>query len=329
LTLPGENVIRSTGRSASGTLLSFIRHGRVFWAVILLTGLAGIIKPEFLDSRNISNVLRQSAALGTVGIGQTIVMIAGEFDLSVSAIMQLVTVVVAEITRGRNELLLPAVAVCLGLGLLIGFVNGLIVSRRKGSSFIVTLATGLAVTGARLVYTRATPSGTLPSDLRPLSQSDVLGVPFSLVLLLALTLLTSFVLRATTFGRRLYATGANREAARLSGVRVEWIPVVAFTISGLLAALAGLVLAAYIGYVDQWLGGGYDLDSIAAAAIGGVSLTGGKGGVWGTLGGILLIQMLMNFVVVVGLPVEYQYVVRGAVVVLAVASYSVRTRRAL
>jgi ribose/xylose/arabinose/galactoside ABC-type transport system permease subunit len=105
------------------------------------------------------------------------------------------------------------------------------------------------------------------------------------------------------------------------------MPVIAFTISGFLAALAGLVLAAYIGYIDQWLGGGYDLDSIAAAVIGGVSLAGGKGGVWGTLAGVLLIGMLMNFVVVVGLPVEYQYVVRGGVVVLAVALYSVRFRK--
>ncbi len=307
--------------------MNLIRQGRVFIAVIALMMLAGLIKPEFLDPHNISNVLRQSAALGTVGIGQTIVMIAGEFDLSVSSIMQLVTVIVAEMTKGRNDLLLPAFAACLALGMIIGFVNGVIVSRRKGSSFIVTLATGLAVTGARLVYTRATPSGTLPSHLRPLSQSDVLGVPFSLVLLLALTVIVSIVLRMTTFGRRLYAAGANREATRLSGVRVEWMPVIVFTISGVLAALGGLVLAAYIGYVDQWLGGGYDLDSIAAAAIGGVSLAGGSGGVWGTLAGILLIRMLMNFVLVVGLPIEYQYVVRGAVVVLAVALYSVRLNR--
>jgi ribose/xylose/arabinose/galactoside ABC-type transport system permease subunit len=324
LALLGEDLTRSAGRPANAVLMNLIRQSRVFIAVIALLLLAGIIKPEFLDPNNISNVLRQSAALGTVSIGQTIVMIAGEFDLSVSAIMQLVTVIVAEITRGRNELLLPAVAVCLLMGTLIGFVNGLIISRRKGSSFMVTLAMGLIVTGARLIYTRATPSGTLPTDLRPLSQSDILGAPFSLVLLLALTLIVSIVLRKTTFGRQLYAYGANREAARLSGVPVDWIPIVAFTISGVLAALAGLVLAAYIGYIDQWLGGGYDLDSIAAAAIGGVSLAGGKGGVWGTLAGMLLIRMLMNFVLVVGLPIEYQYVVRGAVVVLAVALYSVR-----
>ncbi len=159
-----------------------------------------------------------------------------------------------------------------------------------------------------------------------MSQGEILGLPLSLLLLLGLTVIASIILRRTTFGRRLYSTGANREAARLSGVPVAAVVTATFVLSGLLAAFAGLVLAAYIGYVDQWLGGGYDLDSIAAAAIGGVSLAGGRGGVWGTLAGVLLIRMLMNFVLVVQLPVEYQFVVRGAVIVLAVALYSFRRK---
>jgi ribose/xylose/arabinose/galactoside ABC-type transport system permease subunit len=129
------------------------------------------------------------------------------------------------------------------------------------------------------------------------------------------------------FGRRLYASGANKEAARLSGVKTDRIWITTFAISGGLAALAGLVLAAYIGYVDQWLGGGYELDSIAAAAIGGVSLAGGSGGVWGTIAGVLLVRMLMNFVLVLQLPIEYQYVVRGAMLILVVALYSAGQKR--
>ncbi len=304
-----------------------IRQGGIYLAVIFLMLIAGLISPQFLSANNLSNILRQSAALGIVGIGQTIVMISGGFDLSVTAVMQLVTVMVAEISRGRDDLLLPSFLACLLMGILIGTVNGALIARRRTSSFMITLAVAMIVTGARLVYTRATPSGTLPAALRPLSQGQVLGIPFSVLLYLGLTLLASIILRHTTFGRRLYATGANPEAARLSGVPVASLRVIVFIISGFLASLAGLVLAAYIGYIDQWLGGGYDLDSIAAAAIGGVSLAGGKGGVWGTLAGVLLIRMLMNFVVVVGLPVEYQFVVRGATVVLAVALYSVQWKR--
>ncbi|MFV1968700.1 MAG: ABC transporter permease, partial [Pirellulaceae bacterium] len=273
------------------------------------------------------NVLRQSAALGIVSIGQAIVMIGGGFDLSVTATMQLATVLMAELTRGRDDLILPAFLVTMLMGLVIGLVNGVIIAKRRMASFMVTLAMALIITGARLLYTGASPSGTLPSALRPLSQGEVFGLPMSLLLLLGLTVIASIVLRRTSFGRRLYATGANLAAARLSGVPVYRVVTATFVISGLLAAFAGLVLAAYIGYIDQWLGGGYDLDSIAAAAIGGVSLAGGRGGVWGTLAGVLLIRMLMNFVLVLQLPVEYQFVVRGAVIVLAAAAYSFRSKR--
>jgi ribose transport system permease protein len=303
------------------------RQGALYLALVATLAIAGILSPGFLSAENLSNVLRQSAALGIVSLGQALVMIAGGFDLSVTATMQLATVMVAEISMGQDGRLPMAFALALLFGLLIGTFNGVVTARRRSSAFMVTLAVSLAVTGARLLYTGATPSGLLPDGLRPLSQGQILGIPFSLVLLLILTLLASILLRRTTFGRRLYASGANSEAAFLSGVRVERVWIITLMISGLLAALAGLVLAAYIGYVDQWLGGGYDLDSIAAAAIGGVSLSGGKGGVWGTLAGVLLIRMLMNFVLVVQLPIEYQLVVRGAVIILVVSLYAAAARR--
>ena len=302
-------------------------QSRLYLVVVVTVLLAGVISPDFLTVNNISNVLRQSAALGIVSIGQTLVMIGGGFDLSVAAIMQLVTVMMGELSRGRDELILPAFIACLVMGLSVGAFNGLVTARRRSASFMVTLATSLALTGTRLWYTGAMPSGILPDGLRPLSQGHVFGLPFSLVLMLLMALIASIVLRRSLFGRRLYASGANKEAARLSGVKVDRIWITTYTISGGLAALAGLVLAAYIGYVDQWLGGGYDLDSIAAAAIGGVSLAGGSGGVWGTIAGVLLVRMLMNFVLVLQLPVEYQLVVRGAVLILVVALYSLGRKR--
>jgi len=288
---------------------------------------ATLLSPAFFTRNNIFNVLRQASALGIVSIGQAICMIGGGFDLSVTATMQLVTVMVAELSMGRDDLILPSVLACLAMGVVIGLVNGIIITKRRAAPFVVTLAVALMVTGGRLLYTRATPSGILPPGLRPLSQGEILGIPMSVILFFGLTFIASIVLRKTIFGRELYALGANRVAARLAGVRVDLLGMATYVISGFLAALAGLVLAAYVGYADQWLGGGYDLDSIAAAAIGGVSLAGGKGGVWGTLAGVLLIRMLLNFVLVLRLPVEYQYVVRGGVIILAVALYSVRLKR--
>lgn len=322
-----DRIKQLSGALQTASLGENWRQAALFIALALTMGVAGIVSPSFLTVDNVSNVLRQSAALGIVSLGQSMVMIAGGFDLSVTATMQLATVMVAEISKGRDERLPLAFGLALLMGLIIGTFNGVVTAKRRSSAFMVTLAVSLAVTGARLLYTGATPSGLLPNSLRPLSQGQVFGIPFSLVLLLTLTLIASIVLRKTTFGRKLYAAGANPQAAHLSGVNVERIWIITFMISGVLAALAGLVLAAYIGYVDQWLGGGYDLDSIAAAAIGGVSLAGGAGGVWGTLAGVLLIRMLMNFVLVLQLPVEYQLVVRGAVVILVVALYAATAKR--
>lgn len=304
-----------------------LRQGGVYLALAIIMFAATLLSPGFFTRNNISNVLRQASALGIVSIGQAICMIGGGFDLSVTATMQLVTVMVAELSMGRDNLILPSVLACLSMGVVIGLVNGVIITTRRAAPFVVTLAVALMVTGIRLLYTGATPSGMLPPGLRPLSQGELLGIPMAVILWFGMTLIASIVLGKTIFGRELYALGANREAARLAGVRVDLLGMTTYIISGFLAALAGLVLAAYIGYADQWLGGGYDLDSIAAAAIGGVSLAGGKGGVWGTLAGVLLIRMLLNFVLVLHLPVEYQYVVRGGVIILAVALYSVRFRR--
>jgi ribose/xylose/arabinose/galactoside ABC-type transport system permease subunit len=326
-----KNNRNDSSRKSSQFLQMFIdketiRQGGIYGVLFLLFVIAGIISPEFLTANNLTNVLRQSAALGIVSVGQTLVMITGGFDLSVTAVMQLVTVIIAEYTLGRNELILPAVLLTLFIGLIIGLLNGVIITKQHASPFMVTLAIAFVITGARLAYTRGTPSGLLPDGLRPLSQGEILGIPFSIVLYLSLTLIISIILQRTTFGRRLYATGANYKASRLTGVNVNTIKLSSYALSGLLAALAGLVLAAYVGYIDQWLGGGYDLDSVAAAAIGGVSLSGGKGGVWGTLAGVLLIRMLMNFVIVVGLSIEYQFVIRGLVVIAAVALYSFRSK---
>lgn len=319
--------MRSLVNERGYNFIDLIRQSSIYFIVIFLILVGGMISPNFIASNNISNILRQSAALGIVAVGQTIVMIAGGFDLSVTAVMQLVTVMIAEFSQYRDELVLPSFFACMVLGLLVGFFNGVIIAKRRASAFMVTLASALIVTGIRLVYTGAKPSGILPDGLRPLSQGQIWGIPFSLILYLTITLIAYILLRKTTFGRRLYATGANREAARLSGVSVVTIEIIAYTISGLLAAFGGLVLAAYVGFIDQWMAGGYDLDSIAAAAIGGVSLAGGTGSVWGAFAGVILIRMLMNFVLIMGLPIEYQFIVRGGVVILAVAMYNIRLRK--
>jgi ribose/xylose/arabinose/galactoside ABC-type transport system permease subunit len=167
----------------------------------------------------------------------------------------------------------------------------------------------------------------MPRLIRVIGHDSTGPFPNAALAFLALALVTGVLLNATTFGRLLVAAGANRAAARASGVNVNRVTTYAYMLCGFLAACAGLVLAGYVGYADQWIGQGYDLDAIAAAVVGGTSFAGGEGGILGTVAGVLLVAVLLNLVVLLNLDVEIQMVVKGVVLILAVALYSVWRRK--
>jgi ribose/xylose/arabinose/galactoside ABC-type transport system permease subunit len=294
----------------------------VYLFLLLVLVVAAVVSPQFFQPANLFNILRQAAAIGILAIGQTIVVVAGGIDLSVAAVMQLSGVTVAEITGGQDALVALAIPLCLAMGLLIGLGNGLLVTKRRVQPFIATLFVGLLVTGLRLLVTRATPSGVLPPAIRAFGRGTVGPIPVAVLLFALVAVLASFVLRRTTLGRRIYAVGGNAASAELSGVRVDRITVTSYLLSGLLAAVAGIVLVGYLGYADQEIGVGYDLDSIAAVVVGGAVLGGGRGRVSGTVAGVLLMATLLNIVLLLNLKVDYQLVVRGAVILAAVALYS-------
>jgi len=299
----------------------------VFLILILVLLGAAIISPTFFKLTNILNVLRQAAALGILAIGQTIVVISGGIDLSVAAVMQIAGVTLAEITKGQDALVPLAIPLCLMMGLAIGSINGFLIGMRRMQPFIATLFVGTLVTGLRLLVTRATPSGVLPPAIRVFGRGGIGPIPGAVVLLILLAITISFVLNKTTLGRRFYAVGSNAKAAEMSGVRVEFVTLGAFMLSGLLAAIAGIVLVGYLGYADQAIGQGYELDSIAAVVVGGASLSGGKGRISGTIAGVLLVTALLNIMLLLNLPVQYQFVVRGAVILIGVALYSINWAR--
>jgi ribose/xylose/arabinose/galactoside ABC-type transport system permease subunit len=323
-----EKVIEKgwNGRIRGKPILEILNAGGIFIALILVLLIAGILSPVFYQPANLFNVLRQASALGILSIGQTIVMIAGGIDLSVAATMQLATVAVAEITNESQIEVLPAVALVLLASALVGLINGWLVTRRRVPPFVATLFVGVVITGARLVYTQATPSGVLPPLIRVIGRDSTGPVPNAALIFLGLAVVADLVLRRTSFGRRLYATGGNPRTAWLSGVPVDRIRMVTYILSGLLAGLGGLVLAGYVGYSDQWIGRGYDLDSIAAVVIGGTSLAGGRGGIRGTVAGVLLVTVLLNLVLLLNLNVQWQLVVKGLVIIFAVGLYSLRRR---
>jgi ribose/xylose/arabinose/galactoside ABC-type transport system permease subunit len=300
----------------------------LYAALLAVLLAAGLLSPAFYQPSNLFNVIRQASALGILSLGQTLVLIGGGIDLSVVSTMQLSAVMVAGLSRGQDGGLWPAVMLCLAMGCAVGLVNGLLVTRWQVPAFIATLGVSIVATGLRLVATYGAPPGSVPPLLRVFGQQSTGPVPNAVILLLGFALLAGFVLRRSTFGRELYATGGNRAAARLSGVKVDRVTLLTYIVSGILAAIAGLVLAGYVGYADQWLGRGYELDSIAAPIVGGATFAGGRGSIAGTVTGVLLVAALLNLVLLLNLPAEWQLIVRGVVIVAAVALYSLGRRAA-
>jgi ribose/xylose/arabinose/galactoside ABC-type transport system permease subunit len=312
-----------TARNRMLSLAGTVLREHLVW-IVLAAGviLASAVSPVFLQPKNIFNILRQASALGILAVGQTVVVIAGGIDLSVAALMQLAGVSVAEITKGSNALVGVALPVVLLAGALIGFGNGILVAKRRVQPFISTLFVGLLVTGLRLLVTHATPSGILPPAIRTLGSASLGPEPNALLIFVVVAVAASLVLARTTLGRRIFAVGGNPRAAALNGISVDRVTILSYGVCGLLAAVAGIVLVGYLGYADQEIGTGYDLDSIAAVAVGGAVLGGGRGRVSGTVAGVLLMAVLLNLVLLMKIPVEYQLVLRGVVILAAVAFYS-------
>lgn len=303
------------------------QHYLLILGVMIAAVLLRLFVPSFYNSDNVFNVLRQASILGMVALGQTLVLLVAGIDLSVGAVIGVTVVTLAEFSQGGTLALVPAIATVLVISAAIGALNGLLVTVRNVPPFITTLGMAVLVDGARLAYTRGVPSGNIPSSIRPLGLSGFSVIPYAFLLWLALSVLLWLVLNRTTYGRRIYATGTNREAARLAGVSVDRVVWSAYVICSVFAGLGGLVLSAYVGYVDRYLGVGFDLDSIAAAVVGGTSFVGGRGGIPGTIGGVFFLEVLLNVLVLVGLNPNLQLVVKGVVIVAAVGTYSYRQRR--
>lgn len=285
--------------------------------VVLMLALA--LTPEFYRGSNLTTVGRQIAILSVIAIGQTVVLIAGGIDLSVGAVMAFAMVIVARLSSGDDGQVVIALVVAAGAGMAIGLLNAFLVVARRVPPFVATLATLILIRGVQTAWTRGVPSGSLPSFLTTIGQSRWLGVPVPLVVAAVLGAGTAFVMRSTTYGRWAYSAGSNPGAARVAGVPVGVVLTIAFVVSSLFAVVGGLLLAGYVGYVDQYIGVGYDLDSIAAAVVGGAALTGGRGGIGRSIVGATTIACLLNLIVLSGADEWLQLVVKGSVIVLAVA----------
>lgn len=300
----------------------FIADYGVYIALGVLLLVAAVLTPKLYAVDTIAVVMRQASQLGIVAIGQTLVLLVAGLDLSVGGVFIMTSVVVAEVGNGRNELVLPAILTALALGALVGLGNGLLVTKRRVPPFVATLGMLVLVKGATQAYTRGVPGGFVPEILGIVNRSwFVFSVP--LVLWLGLSAIFIFILRGTSYGRKVYAVGSNSEAARLSGIPVDAIRISIYVLGSLFAVISGVVLTGYVLYVDRFIGSGLDLDSIAAAVVGGTAFIGGRGGLLGTIAGVLIIQILSTMAVLLGLDVEVQFIIKGLVILAAVTLYSV------
>ena len=300
----------------------FIADYGVYLALALLLLAAAFLTPKLFAVDTIAVVMRQASQLGIVAIGQTLVLLVAGLDLSVGGIFVMTSVVVAVVGNGRNEMVIPAIATAMALGVLVGLGNGLLVTKRRVPPFVATLGMLVLVKGATQAYTRGVPGGFVPEVLGIVNRSwSFLSVP--LILWFGLSAIFIFVLRGTSYGRKVYAVGSNIEAARLSGLPVDAIRISVYILGSLFAVISGVVLTGYVGYVDRFIGNGLDLDSIAAAVVGGTAFIGGRGGLLGTIAGVLIIQLLSTMVILLGLDVEVQFIIKGLVILGAVTIYSV------
>ncbi len=298
----------------------FVAYG-VFLALILLFAVAALITPKFFETETLAIVFRQSAQLGIIAIGQTMILLVAGLDLSVGGVIVMTSMVVAEVSNGRDEMIPLSILIALGLGATIGLGNGLLVTKRKVPPIVATLGMLVLVQGAQQAFTRGVPSGFVPEAMGIVNKSwGFLSIP--LVLWLGLNVIFLFVLRGTAYGRKVYAVGSNPEAARLTGISVDAIKMSVYVFGSCLAVVSGVVLTGYVGYVDRFIATGLDLDSIAAAVVGGTAFVGGRGGLLGTIAGVLIIQTLSTMAVLLGLEIQTQLIIKGLVILAAISLYS-------
>jgi ribose/xylose/arabinose/galactoside ABC-type transport system permease subunit len=289
--------------------------------VVLIIG-AYLVSPVFLAPRNISVLFKQAAPLGILAVGQTLVILTGGIDLSVASLMAAVSVFAAGLIDGQDELVVPVVAFCLIFSVVVGFANGLLVTKLKIPPFITTLGMILIVQGIRFVYSKGTPKTYIPDALRFYGRDSLGPIPMALIVWIVIVVIVTFILSRTTFGRRLYATGGNPRTAYLSGVDIDRIKIAAYTTCSFMAGIAGLILVGYVGTADSWLGIGYELNAIAAVVIGGTAFEGGKGSQIGTVAGVLILTVLFNLVLMLQFDEEARRIVKGLVILTSVALYA-------
>jgi ribose transport system permease protein len=303
----------------------------IYVILIFIVSVASVIAPRFTSTQNLTNILLQSVALGLVSIGQTVVIISGGIDISIGATISMVAVYSSGLMAGTSDprVFVPIMLATVAMALIVGFINSVLVSRLRVAAFIATMAMGAVVQGVVLLYAKR-PMGKIAPQLSYFADGMIGPIPFAVIILLLAVGVTYFILNKTVLGRYIYATGGNERSARLSGVSTHRILTFCYLFSSLMAALSAFFLISRMGIGDPQVGGmNYDLfdpDSIAAVLVGGAALSGGRGSVFGTLAGFLIVSLLNNVFNLMQVSTFYQWLIKGIIILAAVAAYGMQRR---
>jgi ribose transport system permease protein len=298
----------------------FSHYGRQLGTLSGLLGLIvvlWILTPHFLTVSNLLNVAEQATIIAIIAVGMTFVIITGGIDLSVGSVLAFAGVVMASALHGDIPLPL-ALLIGLGVGLLSGVINGLLITIGRLPPFIATLGMMSVARGAALMFTEGRPISGFSEGFRSIATGEILKIPAPVVIMIVVYLIAHFVLKRTKLGRYTYAIGGNEEAALLSGINVRLNKTMVYGIAGLLSGLAAILLTARLNSAQPIAGMSYELDAIAATVIGGTSLLGGEGTVSGTLIGALIMAVLRNGLNLLSVSSFFQQVVIGSVIIFAV-----------
>ena len=316
---------------------TIIGENGAYIALVLLVIVISVISPEFRTADNFLNLLRQASFNGLIAFGMTCVILSDGIDLSVGSTYALSAIICAEmLVNGVNPVF--AVIVSLILGVALGVVSGVLVTVGRLQPFIATLITMTAYRGLAKIITNAMPISRLADSCESESgafffktlgkgnlefgpaENPWFAIPIPVIIFVLALVIFYFILTKTTFGRRIYATGSNAKCAKLVGVNVTKTKISVYAISGFMSALAGIMMISRLDSAQPTMGSGFELDAIAAVALGGTSMSGGRGRIMGTFAGVLIIAVLNNGLNILGISSYYQEVIKAIVILVAVLS---------
>lgn len=305
---------------------NWIQTYMLIFIVIGLGIVLSIISSNFLTTTNLLNVVRQIAINGILAIGMTIVCLTGGIDLSVGSIVAFSGIITAGFLRDKGLPLIVVILLAILVGALLGLYNGYFVAYWNAAPFVVTLSMMTIARGMTYVYSDGRPISNLPTSFLAIGKGSIAGIPVPTLILLLVFVLASVMLTKLKFGRYIYAVGGNEDAAMVSGINVKRIKMMVYVLSGVACGIASVILTARVSAGLPTAGNGYELDAIAATVIGGTSLSGGRGRLWGTIVGAILLGIVNNGLDLLNVSSFYQQIVKGLIILGAILIDSKRNQ---